>query len=38
MADCPLWRCKRPDMKCEDCDILKEYVHEYKKSERAGTP
>ena len=31
--DCPLWVCKHPELKCEDCDILKEYVHEYKKSE-----
>ena len=28
-ADCPLWVCKHPELKCEDCDILKEYVHEY---------
>ena len=30
-ADCPLWVCKRPELKCEECDILKEYVDAYRK-------
>lgn len=30
-ADCPLWVCKHPDTRCEDCDILREYVEAYRK-------
>ena len=30
-ADCPLWQCERPGVKCEECDILREYVEAYRK-------
>ena len=30
-ADCPLLVCKRPELECKDCDILKEYVDAYRK-------
>ena len=30
-ADCPLWVCRRPELECKDCDILKEYVEAYRK-------
>lgn len=31
-ADCPKWRCDTPEIKCEDCKFLKDYVENYRKA------
>lgn len=31
-SDCPKWECDRPDIPCEECDFLREYVEEWRKN------
>ena len=31
-ADCPKWTCDTPDVKCEDCEFLKEYVKNWRET------
>lgn len=30
-ADCPAWRCQHTDKKCEDCELLKDYVDTWRR-------
>ena len=30
-SDCPAWVCQRPEKRCEDCELLKEYVDKWRR-------
>ncbi len=29
-SDCPAWVCQQPEKRCEDCELLKEYVAKWR--------
>ena len=30
-SDCPAWVCQQPEKRCEDCELLKEYVDKWRR-------